>query len=254
MAQAALRLVPTPMALPWPDANDAADLLAIVEAQTKTIADQAALLDRYQAVLNTAQAVSPTATATGTGTATGSSLAVTAVTGTIAIGATVSGAGVPPGTTILSQSSGTAGGAGTYITDLVTTATAAPLAFTPPPPALATGTGTATGNQLAVTTVTGTIAIGASVAGAGIPAMTTILAQVSGTAGGAGTYTTSQNTTANAAPLAFTPPAPVSAWPIPRDAPTLMLLVQNQSSVARTQAALISHYQDVLNTSQTPMS
>src|ERR1700751_5908920 len=55
------------------------------------------------------------------------------------------------------------------------------------PPLTATGTGNATAsNQLTVSAVTGTIAVGAAITGAGIPAGTVILNQVSGTSGGAG--------------------------------------------------------------------
>jgi hypothetical protein len=88
-------------------------------------------------LLNTATAVTLTgngfdAVAHGTGTGTGTSLAVTAVTGVIVVGATVAGTGVPAGTTITSQVSGTTGGAGTYDTSVATTAAAAALTFTPP--------------------------------------------------------------------------------------------------------------------------
>jgi phage tail sheath gpL-like len=69
-------------------------------------------------------------TATGTGTAAGTNLTVSAVTGQIALGSNVVGTGVPPGTNIVSQTSGTPGGAGVYVTDTVTTATAASLTFT----------------------------------------------------------------------------------------------------------------------------
>ncbi|HEY2530311.1 MAG TPA: hypothetical protein VGJ20_20635 [Xanthobacteraceae bacterium] len=184
MAQPNLRVVqPSPLGVPWPDPNDVADLLAIIEAQTKTMADQAAMIDRYQGVLNAAQAQTPPPQATGTGTSTGTTaLTLAGVINTVAIGATISGAGVPssPPTTIVSQTSGTTGGNGVYVTSVATTLAGVPLTLTPPPP------------------------------------------------------------------------SPV--WPIPRDAPTLMLLLQNQSAVTRTQAALISHYQDVLNTSQTPIA
>jgi hypothetical protein len=183
---------------------------------------------------------------------------VTGTSGSIVVGANVSGAGVPAKTTILGQVSGTTGGDGNYTTNQATTAAAAPLAFTPPATVnVATATGTGTGTSLAVSAVNGTIVLGAQISGPGVPANTTIINQISGTAGGAGTYTTNQATTASAAALAFTPPpapaAPMS-WPTPQDPPTLMQLVQNQTSVLRTQAALISHYQDVLNTSQTPAS
>jgi hypothetical protein len=70
--------------------------------------------------------------ATGTGTATGASLAVTAVTSAIILGSTVTGTGVPAGTTILSQQSGPVGGNGSYTTSVATTASAAALTFTPP--------------------------------------------------------------------------------------------------------------------------
>ena len=52
-------------------------------------------------------------------------LVVTAVTGLISIGDTVSGTGITAGTTILSQLSGTAGGAGTYILSAANTTSAA---------------------------------------------------------------------------------------------------------------------------------
>jgi hypothetical protein len=74
------------------------------------------------------------AAAHGTGTSTGTtSLVMTAVTGSIMIGATVAGAGVPAGVTIVSQASGTTGGAGTYITSAATTLSAVALTITHPP-------------------------------------------------------------------------------------------------------------------------
>jgi hypothetical protein len=191
MGQPNLRVVtPAPQATSnWPDANDVADLLAIVEAQTVTIKDQAALIDRYQGILNAAQTQTKPTVAIGTGTASGTpatTLAVSGVTNPIVVGAVINGAGIPP------------------------------VSSTVPP--------------------------------------TTIVSQQTGTTGGAGNYTTSQATTASAAVLTFTPPAPAPTWPIPQDAPTLTLLSQEQSAVTRTQSALIQHYQDVLNTSQTPIS
>jgi hypothetical protein len=81
----------------------------------------------------TTQTITPAA-ATGTGTSTGTtSLTMTAVTGTIMVGATVAGAGVPAGITIASQASGPAGGNGTYITSAATTLSAAALTMTHPP-------------------------------------------------------------------------------------------------------------------------
>jgi hypothetical protein len=247
-----LKLVsPAPLAANWPDSGDVTDLLAVVEAQTAVIADQAALIDRYQAALNNAQA----GLATGTGSSSASvNLSVTNVVGLITIGATVAGLNVPANTTIATQVSGPSGGAGTYTTNVATTLSNTPLTFTPST-VVATGTGTATGTSLAMTAVSGVIVPNATVSGAGVPANTTIVSQVGGTIGGNGTYTTNVATTATAVPLAFDPPPPpASAWPIPRDANTLNILTQQQTAVARTQSALIQHYQDVLNTSQTPMS
>lgn len=61
-------------------------------------------------------------TASGTGT----SLSVTSVnSGTIAIGSVIAGTGIPPGTTIISQSSGTSGSTGIYLTSQATTSNAA---------------------------------------------------------------------------------------------------------------------------------
>jgi hypothetical protein len=110
-------------------------------------------------------------------------LVVTSVTGLISIGDTVAGTGITGGTTILSQVSGTAGGAGTYKLSATNTASAA--------------TVTAFGKTIKTTAVTGLISIGDTVAGgAGFPSGATIVAQVSGTAGGIGVYTLSAAGTA----------------------------------------------------------
>ena len=110
-------------------------------------------------------------------------LVVTAVTGLISIGDTVSGTGITAGTTILSQVSGTPGGAGTYNLSAANTTSSA--------------TVTSFGSVLDVSATTGLISVGDSVAGgAGFPASSTILAQVSGTPGGAGIYTLSAPATA----------------------------------------------------------
>ena len=62
-----------------------------------------------------------------TGTGSGTNLTTTSVTGIILIGDSVAGTGVPAGTTILSQTSGTAGGAGVYVTSAATTSSGASL-------------------------------------------------------------------------------------------------------------------------------
>lgn len=59
--------------------------------------------------------------ATFTGTGSGTNLTASAVTGTIAVGNVISGTGVSAGTTIVSQTSGTPGGAGIYVTSAATT-------------------------------------------------------------------------------------------------------------------------------------
>lgn len=74
-------------------------------------------------------------------------------------------------------------------------------AFTDPTESTFTGalgasfTATGTGTQFVVTSVTGIISVGDVVTGTGAPGGTTIAAFVSGTPGGAGTYTTNQATT-----------------------------------------------------------
>ena len=110
-------------------------------------------------------------------------LVVTAVTGVISVGDAVSGTGITPGTTVLSQVSGTTGGAGTYQLRATNTASAA--------------TVTAFGKTLVVSATTGLISIGDTVAGgAGFPTAAVVVSQVSGTTGGAGTYQLSAPATA----------------------------------------------------------
>ena len=107
-------------------------------------------------------------------------LVVTTVTGLISIGDTVSGTGITAGTTILSQVSGTTGGAGTYQLSAANTASAATI--------------TAFGKTMVTSVTTGLISVGDTVSGgAGFPVAATVVAQVSGTPGGAGVYTLSAN-------------------------------------------------------------
>ncbi len=132
-------------------------------------------------------AIGSTFTATGAGT----NLTTSAVTGLISVGDTISGTGVPAGTTIVSQTSGTAGGAGVYVTSVATTASAA--------------TVTSFGNKLNISAVaSGLLAVGQSVTGTGVPAGAVITAQVSGATGGVGLYTISVAATAYAASTAIT--------------------------------------------------
>ena len=60
--------------------------------------------------------------ATFTGSGSGTNLTVSAVTGNLLVGQVLVGTGIPGGTTILSQTSGTTGGAGVYVTSGSTTA------------------------------------------------------------------------------------------------------------------------------------
>lgn len=129
--------------------------------------------------------------ATFTATGSGTNLTVSSVTGLISIGETISGTGVPAGTTIVSQTSGTTGGAGVYVTSQATTASAA--------------TVTSFGYVLNVTAVgSGNLAIGDPVTGTGIPAGAVIASLVSGTSGGVGVYRLDTPATAYAASTALT--------------------------------------------------
>jgi hypothetical protein len=103
-----------------------------------------------------------------TGTGSGTNLTVTAITGTILPGMVLSGTGVPGGTTIVSQTSGTIGGAGVYVTSVSTTSSSASLTATNP------------------------IAVGQFVYGTNVAPGTIITALGSGT-GGNGTYVVAVN-------------------------------------------------------------
>lgn len=107
-------------------------------------------------------------------------LVVTAVTGYISVGDVLTGTGITGGTTILSQISGTAGGAGTYELSASNTASSASI--------------TSTSSVLDVTICADpTIAVGQTVAGGSVQVGTLITSQISGTAGGIGLYQTAVN-------------------------------------------------------------
>lgn len=144
-----------------------------------------------------AQAAAANASATGsmgatfTASGSGTNLSVSAVTGVLSVGETLSGSGIPAGTTIVSQTSGTTGGAGVYVTSQATTISAA--------------TATSFGTVLTVSAVSsGTLEVGESVTGTGIPAGAVIASQTSGATGGVGTYVLSVAATAYAASTAIT--------------------------------------------------
>jgi len=130
---------------------------------------QAAFTDPTEA--NFTAAIGATYTATGSGT----NLTTSAVIGLISIGDTVVGTGAPANTTIVSQTSGTPGGAGVYVTSNVTTCAAAAIV------------GSSTVLNVTVESVV-TLAVGQTVVGAGVAGAPTITAQLTGPAGGVGTY------------------------------------------------------------------
>ena len=77
--------------------------------------------------LTSATALTACSYASFTGTANGTILYITGVTGFIPLETTLAGIGVPAGTIITGQTSGPTGGAGTYTTNIPTTASAASL-------------------------------------------------------------------------------------------------------------------------------
>jgi hypothetical protein len=126
-------------------------------------------------------------------TATNTSLVVTAVTsGYLSVGDTITGTGIPAATTIVSQTSGTTGGAGTYVLSQATTASASGV------------TVTAASNKMIVSGVTsGTLAAGQPISGTNVTAGSTIT-NVGTATGGVGTYTLSvQQTFASTAVTAL---------------------------------------------------
>lgn len=109
-------------------------------------------------------------------------LVVTAVTGLISANDLLAGTGITPGTAVVSQVSGTTGGAGTYLLNQINTTAAA--------------TVTSYGDVLDVSATTGLISIGETVSGgSGFPVGATVESQLSGTAGGAGLYQLSAQAT-----------------------------------------------------------
>jgi hypothetical protein len=114
---------------------------------------------------------------TSTGTSTLATVALTAVTGYVSVGDTLTDG--TNSAVILSQVSGTTGGAGTY--DLVAA---------PTPGAWVAASLTGSSHVLDATVVTGLISVGDAISGSGITTEN-IVNQISGTAGGIGLYTLS---------------------------------------------------------------
>jgi len=134
----------------------------------------------------------------------GTTVVVSATTGLISIGDTISGgAGFPVGATIVSQApGGTAGGAGTYTISA------------PGTEYVASATGVTTfGTVLKVTAVaSGTLAIGMPITGTNLPT-TSIASQISGTAGGVGVYSLFEPGTEYVASESFTTAGGIAtAW------------------------------------------
>lgn len=100
------------------------------------------------------------------------------ITGAFVVGGSLTGTGVTAGTTILNQLSGTTGGAGTYTVSIVQN--------------VASTTITQTYGVLTVAAmISGYMAPGQIISGGTTAVGTTIVSQISGTTGGAGTYVTS---------------------------------------------------------------
>ena len=135
------------------------------------------------ATLGSTNTASLGATFTAAVSVASASLVVTAVTGLISIGDTVSGSGITDAPTIIAQTAGaTPGGAGTYTLSSVETCSG--------------GTVTCFGNVVKVTAVSQYISVGDSITHASYPASATITGQTSGTTGSTGVYTMSGRGTA----------------------------------------------------------
>jgi hypothetical protein len=138
--------------------------------------------------------------ATGVQTAATNIVTISAVTkGKLVPGMRLAGTGVDAGLTVLTQATGTAGGAGTYTvstttgfasTTVTTAATDTGFKFASATDADASFTGVVAAGTgvLTVSALTGVVQIGANLSGTGVPANTFIRSQLTGTTGLAGTY------------------------------------------------------------------
>lgn len=112
---------------------------------------------------------------TSTGTGSGTDLTLASLTGYVSIGDSVSGTGVPANTVIVSQTSGTTGLAGVYVTNNPTT--------------ISGTTALTFGTVLWVTAVgSGTVQPGDAISGTGIPSGAKIVAPISPATTGTGKY------------------------------------------------------------------
>jgi len=118
-----------------------------------------------------------------TSTISGTTLTLGAnATGTLAVGMVVTGGTVAAGTYLVGLLSGTGTAAGsTWAVSVSQTVASATFTFTP--------------YNLTLTGVTGTVTVGALLTGGSVTASTYVVAQISGTAGGAGVYALNQSYT-----------------------------------------------------------
>lgn len=111
------------------------------------------------------------------------------VTGVITPGMVLTGTGVTAGTYIVGQLTGSPGAAGTYTVSASQTVGSTTITYTQSVSASdAQFTGSTSGTTLTAASVTGTLVGGQIISGAGITGAPAIIAQLSGTTGGAGTY------------------------------------------------------------------
>jgi len=134
----------------------------------------------FGASLTTTASVTGTIGALVAASIAGTTMTVSGVTrGTLAVGDSITGTGVPSGSVITAFGTGS-GGVGTYSVSL----------------GGATVTGSIAGTTLTVTSVSsGTLAVGQTISGTGVTAGTTILSLGVDTTGGVGTYTVSASQT-----------------------------------------------------------
>src|SRR5215471_11547892 len=118
------------------------------------------------------------------------------------------------------------------------------------PPASGLGTANAAfSQQVVMTGVVGTIALGSTVTGTAIPGGTIVTGQTAGLPGGNGTYFFSNSIVATNLSLPFTPGGGNSPWPATTLQATLMLLTQDQQAVAKLHNALLTAYQTLMTDS-----
>lgn len=174
---AASMLIPPGFPVTLHNAGDFFDMLAAGSALAPGSSTYARFSDgALVGSLPTGASVTAAIGATMTGVLAAGVLTASAVTGLISVGDTLAGSGVTAGTVILSQLSGTAGGAGTYQTSGDQT--------------VSSETMTSYGDVLDVTAVSsGALAVGDAISGTGVPTGATIASQVSGATGGVGVYT-----------------------------------------------------------------